>query len=473
MTMDALYRLADRSAELGMNAILMEWEGSFPFKENATLCKKEAYTEEEVCGFVDYCSSKGIEVIPLQNCFGHCEYILRHERYSVLREPGLDYMYSQVCPSRKEEAKEVFTSIFAEIARMHPSQYIHIGCDETLLLGRCNKCKATVEQYGRSKLFVDYVNVMCEIVHSLGKTPVIWSDILVKYPEAVEELPEDLIVMDWNYGWSVNYFGRLDSVTNAGHEVWGAPSLRSQPDNIYTHAWTKHFKNLTDYLPYIKGQGANAIFETSWSTSGIFSWMLDNSDNREVIEMYPLRQCYPLSGFDILIAAFAEATSTEGTFEMDNFIERYCAERFGFNEEECGTMKAYFHLDQPKLNYSEYTLANIRKSLDETLALRRDFSNLRPRYHKEDFAHLALMFDLRVNWLQFKLIDREYESAAGNRDNFKDLHTRLKPVLKEAHILRRRFVSQNRGYLKDPMATIGRQCYINKAEQLDYLLSRH
>ncbi|MFR6033300.1 MAG: hypothetical protein ACLUKN_09085 [Bacilli bacterium] len=28
----------------------------------------------------------GIDVIPLQNCFGHCEYILRHDRYINLRE---------------------------------------------------------------------------------------------------------------------------------------------------------------------------------------------------------------------------------------------------------------------------------------------------------------------------------------------------------------------------------------------------
>ena len=123
-TLPALKALAKKAADGGMNAIVMEWEATFPFEENATLKNKHAFGKAGVEDFVSYCTSIGIDVIPLQNCFGHCEYILRHDRYAPLREDKSDF--SQVCPLKADEAETVFRGIFGEIAAMHPSKYIHI-----------------------------------------------------------------------------------------------------------------------------------------------------------------------------------------------------------------------------------------------------------------------------------------------------------------------------------------------------------
>ena len=48
MTIDALKKLADKAAQGGINAIMMEWEATFPFEENSTICNDEAYTRDEV-----------------------------------------------------------------------------------------------------------------------------------------------------------------------------------------------------------------------------------------------------------------------------------------------------------------------------------------------------------------------------------------------------------------------------------------
>lgn len=84
---------------------------------------------------------------------------------------------------------------------------------------------------------------MCEIVESMGKQPVLWADIILKYPEALHELPKDIIYVDWNYGWDRDHFGNMDNLFNAGVTFWGAPSIRSHPDNIYLTQWEKHFNN--------------------------------------------------------------------------------------------------------------------------------------------------------------------------------------------------------------------------------------
>ena len=155
MTPQAIKELITKAAGEGMNTLLLEYEATFPFEKHATLCNKYAYTRSQVEDIITHASSLGVEVIPLQNCFGHCEYILRHHRYASLREDKKEV--SQVCPMKFDEAEKVFSEIFAEIAAAHPSKYIHIGADETRLLGHCKNCAKKVKQEGVSKLFVDYV----------------------------------------------------------------------------------------------------------------------------------------------------------------------------------------------------------------------------------------------------------------------------------------------------------------------------
>ena len=96
MTVSAIKELASDLSKKEINTLLIEYEATFPFQKHATLCNQLAFSRSEVQDIVSYCTSLGIEVIPLQNCFGHCEYILRHDRYAHLREDSKEV--SQVCP---------------------------------------------------------------------------------------------------------------------------------------------------------------------------------------------------------------------------------------------------------------------------------------------------------------------------------------------------------------------------------------
>ena len=223
MTLSALKDFADELAGFGINTIIMEWEASYPYKKHATISNDLAYTREEIKDFVNHCQKIGIDVIPLQQCFGHVEYILRNDRYIHLKEDRKDI--SQVCPLKSNADSVLFAELFADMASLHPSGYIHIGGDETRLLGHCSECSKKVQEEGKSKLFVDYMKMMCDIVTSLGKRPVMWADIVLKYPEAADELPEETIFVDWNYGWSTNYFGNINELqgsSSGGHHLLGA-----------------------------------------------------------------------------------------------------------------------------------------------------------------------------------------------------------------------------------------------------------
>ncbi len=460
MTVPALKTVAKKAAAEGINTLIMEYEATFPFDKHATLCNSYHFTVGEITEFVAYCSSLGIDVIPLQNCFGHCEYILQHDRYAQLRESKNDM--SQVCPLSKQ-AKQVFGEIFQEVARLHPSPYFHIGADETRLLGHCKYCKQKVNDEGISKLFVDYVKEMCELVIGMGKTPLIWADMILQYPEALNELPSGIIVVDWNYGWNPYHFGNIDALIERGLTVWGASALRSSPDNIYLTQWNKHFENLETFLSFAREHGYKGIINTSWSTSGRYGYIYDNG--WEVVELQPIRQVYPMSGFDILQRAYADALK-KTDWDAKTFIRNYGKEHFGFTDREQTILLEYMSMPQETVTTAKIEDTRITQMLVQCETLKKKLAELKPKYHKEDLRHLQLMLDIRINYLKFKQVEKLIESNEFNASMREICAIRLKQIEKESKELRKRFCRLNAAYLKNPAESFGTWDYVQKMEKM-------
>jgi hypothetical protein len=446
MTMDALKALADELAAFGLNTLVMEWEGSYPYLNNATISNELAYTREEVKEFIGYCERLGIDVIPLQQCFGHVEYILRHDRYSELKEDRKEI--SQLCPLKKEADSLLFADLFADMASMHSSEYIHIGGDETYLLGHCPACSLKAATEGKSKLFVDYMKMMCNIIIDLGKRPVMWADILLKYPEAASELPEETIFIDWNYGWKTNYFGDIAALQAKGMEFWGSPAIRSHPDNSYVTCWEKHFNNQRDFIPYAREAGYTGIIMTSWSTSGLYGFTWDV--NYEVTDMEQIRNTYPLSGFRILLASYAEALRTNEPIDPKAFVVRYAADRFGFTASEGETLWEILTIP-PELIVNgkpatSSSIAEMRVPVEEAMV---KMNNLKPLSNKDEFEHFRLMLDIRDHYLRFREAESRFNSADFSEDEKDDLASDLEGLIRESKQLDRRFSRLQKGFLHE------------------------
>lgn len=450
MTVEALENLAEELAREGINTIIMEYEATFPFIKHATICNRNAYTKEEVEHFVSHCSELGIDVIPLQHCFGHCEHILRHDRYGALRESAKDP--SQVCPLKIDEAVEVFTEIFSEVAALHPSKYFHIGADETYLLGTCKNCCVVAEKEGKSRLFVDYIKAMCDIVDGMGKTPVIWADIILNYPELLSELPDNLVFVDWNYGWEPDRFGKLDNLWEQGVRMWGASALRSGPDNWYMTQWMKHFNNIRDFIPFARKNGYEGMVQTSWSTSGTFGYYLDSG--YEVLDMQPVRLVYPMSAFGILQEAFCQAVNSETEFVPEVFIREYARKRMGLGEAGENVLMRYFSMPQEQIYIDSSGAADasgrtLPELLEECMSVRVELASLHPIDHRNELSHWLLMLDMRINYLKFKEVEGRVQSSEYDRSQVSSLVSELEKILKQENSIAKRFAKLNKGYVKD------------------------
>ncbi len=402
MPMPALRALATEVAGLGLDTLMIEWEASYPFGKHPLVANDRAYTPAELDGFLRHCSRLGLEVIPLQQCFGHIEYILRHERYAHLRESPSDLC--QLCPCRAGEALDVFGDLFAELAATHPSPFLHIGGDETYLLGHCPECRAKAEKHGKSRLYVDYFKRVAEAVARLGKRPLLWADMLLKNPEAATEMPRECVFVDWNYGWEANHFGDLEKLRATGIEFWGAVAMRSHPDNHSLTCWETHFNNLRDFIPFARRSEYRGMILTSWSTSGLYGHHWDKPG--EILNLLPMRRVYPISGFTVLLHAFREALDPSRPFDPKAFVIAYARDRFGLDARGGADLWRALSSDATLLEPGVKTgpvAASARRA-------KNIFATLRPARNHEEFAHLRLMADLREFHVRFKILEERLNS---------------------------------------------------------------
>jgi len=446
MTMDALKAFALKLHGYGINTLIMEWEGTYPFEKHPLIPNRYAYTKDEIVSFIKYCHDLDIDVIPLQQSFGHVEYILRNDRYKDLREDQKDF--SQVCPLQTKQDSLLFSDLYKELASTHTSKYIHIGGDETYLLGHDERCRLMAAKEGKSKLYINYIRMLCNIVIGLGKTPVLWADIALKYPEAIKLLPKNTVFIDWNYGWDMNNFGDHQKLVQSGYEIWGAPALRSSPDNYFLTQWEKHFKNIRDFVPAAAKLGYKGIVMTSWSTSGQYSQVFESEN--ELTEEYAIRHVYPLSGFNMLIAAYAESIKGTKPLDIDSFITGYCAEQYGFNEGQ--SMKFWKALKTTPYEILHAEVKSpapltVKQLLDSAKEVLEVLYDLQPAKNKDEFEHYRLMAGIRANYLEFHYILQLVNSPEFTPLQKPAILDELKNLMINETILNMHFLQLNKNFL--------------------------
>lgn len=438
MKPEALKQFARKLSNAGINTLVMEYEASFPFEKHPLIANRYAYTKAEIADFVKYCSGLGIDVIPLQQTFGHVEYILRFPQYAKLRESDKDY--SQVNPVKEALCRQLFKELITEMAALHPSKYFHIGCDETRLLGHSPESKAKVEKYGIGRLYGDYVKMICDIVLDLGKIPVLWADIALKYPESMKSLPKEVIFVDWNYGWDLNKFGDHQKLMESGFEIWGAPSLRSSPDNYNLTTWDRHFSNIRDFVPQARELGYTGIVMTSWSTSGIYSYLYESGP--DIIDLYAIRRVYPLTGFNLLLEGYFKAIRQQEPLDINGFVQDYTKTHYGFNSEQAARFFNALITVPHQVGHGKVSgqkNISIKNMLDSVRYAQKVLEALKPLKNEQEFQHYRLMARTRTLYMEYQYIEYQASLPSGTQG----LITKLKDLISRCEKLNHDYIKAN------------------------------
>jgi Glycosyl hydrolase family 20, domain 2/Glycosyl hydrolase family 20, catalytic domain len=257
-----------------LNTVLIEYEDKFTFEKHPLISSSCALTQKQIRELLAIGKEHFIEFIPLIQCLGHVEYVLKHKEYVYAAEEN---EIQQYCPS-KPEAFELFKEFTSEILELHSdSKYVHIGGDEARFIGKCATCAATVTNSSKGKLYIDYIKKVCLFIKAQGKIPIIWSDMLININNinVTKELPEDIIIMYWQYDaksekipflnyknpkisgkWlEKDYFANIEKLRNPLPVPYYAGTLEEIPETVtrdYKKYWDiDEFPMWINSLPYL------------------------------------------------------------------------------------------------------------------------------------------------------------------------------------------------------------------------------
>lgn len=272
-----LMEAADLFASVKINHLELYIEGfSFGYPSYKELWQEtNCLTAEEFKQFGDYCRERFIELVPHQNSLGHMAPWLSKEPFKALAEAsdGLEVMGMRFPPTTLDAADkrsfELIKKMTDDLSAAFKARFFHVGLDEAFEFGK-GKNKEIVKERGASAIILPYIKALASFLRERGFSMIMWDDFLIKYPELIRRIPDDIFVFDWGYDREFPVEKRAEFLKNSGLKFCLCPG---------TSSWSS-FTGLTDnMLENIKrtgkaayDYGAAGIMVTDWGDMNHFQY---------------------------------------------------------------------------------------------------------------------------------------------------------------------------------------------------------
>lgn len=219
-TMPRMVQLMEVIKAARYNALLVEWEDSFPWHVDKRFRSETAYSEEEIEQFHREAAQRGLEVIPLVQCLGHMETPLSVPGYEHLREvPHMADVLNPLAAGGRELVQKMVDDV---LGHMPKPKHFHLGGDEAWTFGTHADTKAYIEKHGKGALYLQHVEPILDALHARGVRPILWHDMMVEWDaEALKRISSKADLMVWGYH---------------GH-----------PDTVQGHYATKHIERFKQH----------------------------------------------------------------------------------------------------------------------------------------------------------------------------------------------------------------------------------
>jgi len=186
-------RQLDFLARWKVNQYYFYTEASIELDGHPLLNPEGRFSKEQVRRIVAYGRERHIDVIPFLELYGHLHDLLRIEHYSSL---GGSSHGAELDPTNPK-VMSLLADWSAQISELFPSPFVHVGFDETWQIEDLAKKRSAGTT--AAQLFVDQLAKVAQLFQQHGKTVMAWADIMVKYPEIINRLPQGLIPVAWAY----------------------------------------------------------------------------------------------------------------------------------------------------------------------------------------------------------------------------------------------------------------------------------
>lgn len=276
-TLATLLELVDLLALFKMNQLQLYIEGlSFAYPSFPALWEgKTPLTGEELQQLDAYCRARFIDLVPNQNCLGHMAGWLDTDQFRHLaeKEEGFQVLGVQFPPSTLNpldpESVALIDAMSADLLPNFTSAYFNFNLDEPEL-GK-GKSAAAVQAQGVGAVYLDYVKKMHTIAKKYGKQMLMWGDIVAKHFSIIDDLPADIILLEWGYEAEHPFAQRAKVLSQNGRPFCLCPgtstwsSITGMTDNM--------LKNIAGAAENAYTYGALGMVLTDWGDGGHLQYL--------------------------------------------------------------------------------------------------------------------------------------------------------------------------------------------------------
>lgn len=274
-TLEYLKKLADTCSFYKINQIQLYMEHSYLFQNESEVWRNNTpLCAEEIMELDAYCKSLHIDLVPALASFGHLYEVLRTKSYSHLCELTVtpqdgfslvDRMRHHTIDVSGEESLKFLTARIREYMSLFSSRYFNICADETFDLGK-GKSRELVQKEGTHSVYVGFLRKLCDFVISCGKIPMYWGDIMIEQPEAIHDLPQESICLNWEYSPEVKEDNLRKLSKTGARNIYVCPGVQGWSQLINKHG--DAYQNISKmcrngYKYHVKG-----VLNTDWGDLG-------------------------------------------------------------------------------------------------------------------------------------------------------------------------------------------------------------
>lgn len=201
MHVDGIKRFVDVISLMGYNVLMLYTEDTYEV-DNEPLFGylRGRYSKNEIIEIDNYCSNKGVELIPCIQTLAHLSQIFQWDPYKHICD------CNDILLVGEDRTYELIDNMFKTMRACVKSNYIHIGMDEAWMLGSGNYKTKHGKQL-RSQILIEHLNRVCQIAEKYSFTPMMWSDMFFSNAaydeynkELLQQLPSNIQLVDWEYG---------------------------------------------------------------------------------------------------------------------------------------------------------------------------------------------------------------------------------------------------------------------------------
>ena len=175
---EAVFRLLDRTAALGMNVFMLYTEDLYTLEDYPYFgYLRGRYSDEELKHVDDYAAEMGVEVIPCIQTLAHMGSFLQWNTSITLRDQATVLMCDD------EDAYRLIETEIWTMRSLFRSRRIHIGMDEaaSVGLGRYFQKHGPVDRF---ELLTRHMKRVTDLCRKYGYEPMLWSDMFFRLASA-------------------------------------------------------------------------------------------------------------------------------------------------------------------------------------------------------------------------------------------------------------------------------------------------